>query len=65
MLTDWELWAVAAETIRQHGEAARAFAAERVAALRLAGDEHGAAAWQAIAARIIDLGTQSAPGTVQ
>ncbi len=65
MLTDWELWAVAVETVRQHREAAGAFTTARVAALRLAGDERGAAVWEAIASRIVDMAAQSAPGTVQ
>lgn len=64
VLTDWELWAVVVETVRQHREAAGAFTTARVAALRLA-DERGAAVWEAIASRIVDMAAQSAPGTVQ
>ena len=58
ILTEWELWAVANETLRQHGERAPAFVAERIGALVLKGDGEGVATWQAVARRIVQLGEQ-------
>ena len=51
-LTDWELWACASETLRQHGAKAPAFVAERIGMLIMSGDLAGVRAWQEIAARI-------------
>jgi hypothetical protein len=55
MLSEWELWAVANETMRQHGEQAPLFVAERVGALALAGDAAGVATWKAVATRVAQL----------
>ncbi len=55
MLTDWELWAVAATVIRQHGDSVEYFVAERIGALALAGDQDGVAAWRQIAHRVARL----------
>jgi hypothetical protein len=55
MLSDWELWAVANETIRQQGERAPVFVAERIGALVLAGDAAGVATWKAVATRMAQL----------
>lgn len=52
MLSDWELWAVAAAVESQHGDGAPLHVAERIGALALAGDIDGVAAWQAVAARL-------------
>ncbi len=54
-LTDWELWACANEVIREHGDAAPVFVAERLGSLALAGDADGVRTWQAIARRIGQL----------
>jgi hypothetical protein len=64
MLSEWELWAVANETLRQHGEQAPVFVAERIGALVLAGDAAGVATWKAVAAHIISL-TGRAEGPLQ
>ncbi len=58
MLTQWEIWACAAEVQRQHGEAAPVFVAERIGALVLEGDVEGIATWKAIAARLHQLRRQ-------
>ena len=55
MLSDWELWACANETLKQHGERAPVFVAERIGALVVAGDVAGMETWKAIAARINEL----------
>lgn len=54
-LTDWELWAVANETIRQHGADAKIFAAMRVDRLEASGYLDGAKAWRDIIRRIDEL----------
>lgn len=60
MLTEWELWAVAATVIRQHGDGVESFVAERIGALALAGDQDGVAAWRQVAQRVARL-TAAAP----
>ena len=55
MLSDWELWACANETLKQHGERAPVFVAERIGALAVAGDLAGVETWKAIAARMDEL----------
>jgi hypothetical protein len=55
-LTDRELWAVANETIRQHGHRAPRFVAERIGALVLKGDVEGVATRQEVARRVVQLG---------
>lgn len=52
MLSDWELWACATATLKQHGVRARLVVAERIGALTLAGDAAGVEAWQKIAGRM-------------
>lgn len=54
-LTDWELWAVANETIRQDGADAPIFAAMRVDRLERNGYPDGARAWREIIRRINQL----------
>lgn len=54
-MTHWELWACAQHVIKQHGDRAPAFVAERIGALTLAGDDEGVEAWKAIAARVEQL----------
>jgi len=54
-LSETELWAVAAETLRQHGEGAPVFVADRIGALVLDGDIRGVEAWKSIAARIQEI----------
>ena len=51
-LTDRELWACANEVLRQHGDHAPVFVAERVGALALAGDAAGVETWKAIASKM-------------
>ena len=46
--------------LKQHGERAPIFVAERIGALALAGDEAGVATWKAIAARIDQLSGRDA-----
>lgn len=55
VLSDWELWACATAVLKQHGEAAPIFVAERIGALALAGDLGGVAAWKAIAGHMDQL----------
>ena len=60
-IPEWELWACANETIRQHGDDAGIFAGQRADELLLKGDIEGASTWQAIIRRIEQL--QLRPGT--
>jgi hypothetical protein len=60
VLSEWELWACAAEVQRQHRDGAPVFVAERIGALVLAGDIEGVATWKAIAARMQQLCAPSA-----
>ena len=52
---DRELWGCALQVLRQHGDAAPKFIAERVSALASAGDELGVSTWLAIATRMDQL----------
>lgn len=63
MLTDWELWACANETRRQHGDRAPVFIAERIGACAVTGDAAGLATWKAIAERYSRLYGLSKSGT--
>jgi hypothetical protein len=55
VLSDWELWAVAATVENEHGAHAPVFVAERIGVLVLAGDAAGVEAWKAIAQRLAKL----------
>ena len=55
VLTEWELWACANETIKQHALDAPIFAAMRADELWEQGDEDGARAWRQIVKRINEL----------
>ncbi|PWG03505.1 DUF6961 family protein [Sphingosinicella humi] len=55
MLSDWEIWACANETVRQHGAAATVFAVTRADELERQGDQAGARTWRLIGARIKEL----------
>jgi hypothetical protein len=55
LLSDWELWAAANMVLKQHGQRAPVFVAERIGALALDGDMAGVETWKAIARRIVDL----------
>ena len=55
ILSDWELWACANETIRQHGFDAPIHAAMRADELLERGDLDGARAWRLIVHRINEL----------
>jgi hypothetical protein len=55
MISEWELWAVAARLVERHGEAARDHALERQRDLEAEGDRGGVNAWRAILARIESL----------
>jgi hypothetical protein len=55
MLSEWELWACANETIKQHGFDAPIHAAMRADKLLEAGDMDGATNWRAIVTRINEL----------
>jgi len=52
MISDRELWACAAEVMRQHEDRAHVFVAERIGALALQADEQGVITWKAIASRM-------------
>lgn len=54
-MADWELWACANEVLRQHGDGAPVFVAERIGALALSGDMEGVRTWRAIARRVDQL----------
>lgn len=62
ILTDWELWACANESIRQHGADAPIFAAMRADELLGEGDLDGAQNWRLIVQWIGDL--LSRPGSL-
>jgi hypothetical protein len=53
ILTDWELWAVASETIQQHR--AVVVIAERIRAPDLEGDLGEVATWKRAARKIVQL----------
>ena len=55
MISERELWACAQQVLRQHGDGADLFLAERVAALAVAGDSGGVLTWKAIADRVDQL----------
>ena len=55
ILSDWELWACANETIKQHGEEAATFAAMRADKLLEATDLDGVHNWLLITDRIEQL----------
>lgn len=52
MLTDWELWAVAAKVIEAEGDDVGEFLVDRVEALTEAGDDEGVMTWLAVAERV-------------
>jgi hypothetical protein len=54
-LSDWELWACAAQQIDEHGEAAAEMAAMKADDLLAAGDLAGSHTWLDILARILHL----------
>ncbi|WP_246587241.1 DUF6961 family protein [Stakelama flava] len=54
-LEDWELWGAATMVVRQHGDRAPAFVAERIGVLALAGDSRGMDTWKRIASRVAQL----------
>ena len=54
-LTDQELWGAASMVLRQHGELAPVFVAERIGALALEGDAASVAVWQKIARKLEQL----------
>lgn len=55
ILSDWELWAVANETLKQHGENASIFAAMRADELLEDGDRDGVKNWLLVIDRIEQL----------
>ena len=55
-MTDWEIWACAAEMRKQHGNDAPVHAAMRVDAMREAKDRAGHWLWCRILTRITSLG---------
>jgi hypothetical protein len=55
ILSDWELWACANETLKQHGEEAALSAATRADALLEKGDQDGVHNWLLIIDRIEQL----------
>lgn len=54
-MTDFELWACAHQVLRQHGERAPSFIAERIGAMVLANNLDGMRVWKEIARRAADL----------
>lgn len=54
-MDDRELWACANEVLRQHGDRAPAFIAERIGAMVLADNLAGMRVWKEIARRAADL----------
>ncbi len=65
VLSDWELWACAAQLERQHGERAPLFLAERIGALAISGDDAGVSTWKAIAARLAKLRNDASASSEQ
>jgi hypothetical protein len=54
-VSEWELWACAQETIRQHGEKAAGHATARIETLEAQGATRGAVTWRLIRDRIAQL----------
>lgn len=57
MTPEQERWAEAATVLRQHGDYAPVFVAERIGFLALDGDMAGVARWKAIADKVYQLMT--------
>lgn len=55
MLTEWELWAVAAKVIAAEGDDVGEFLVDRVQSLTEAGDDDGVRTWLAVADRVQQL----------
>ena len=55
MTPDQERWAEALMVLRQHGDFARVFVAERIGALAVQGDAAGIRRWKEIAAKLHQL----------
>lgn len=47
-MMEWEIWAVAEQVLRLHGDTAPLFIAERIGNLTLAGDDQGVSNWKQI-----------------
>jgi len=63
VISEWELWAVAKEAIRQQGDGAADFAAARIRELDGFGDDAGSATWGLVLLKIAELQrTQRVPG---
>jgi hypothetical protein len=58
VLSNWELWACAAEMRRRHGERAPLRASERIEELARAGDAEGVTAWREIERRLGLMATE-------
>lgn len=55
MLSDWELWAVAAKVIEAEGDDVGEFLVDRIHSLKEAGLDDGVRVWLAIADRVQQL----------
>ena len=55
VVEDWEIWASANEVIKQHGEGASQYAAERADSLLEKGDLEGKRVWLSIQEKIREL----------
>lgn len=55
MTPEQERWAEASMVLRQHGDLARVFVAERIGSLASQGDGNGVRRWKEIAARLQQL----------
>jgi hypothetical protein len=60
LVSEWELWACAAEVEREHGSQAAVFIAARLETLALKGDIAGVTTWKAIARRLGQLRSPAA-----
>jgi len=60
-VSEWELWACAAEVLKQHGDNAPHHIAERIGALVLEGDMRGVAKWRSIALKLDQLQRTTMP----
>lgn len=64
-MTDWEIWACAAEMRKQHGGNAPVQSAMRADAMLEADDREGYAVWLSVLTRICKLGPNADAGATR
>ena len=58
-----EIWAVAEQVLRIHGDTASLFIAERIGSLTLAGDTRGVSVWREVSHRVWQLRIAAPPAS--